>query len=77
MWPFVLQFLSFPFALVSVSLLMGALINEVVNGDLEAYLFFTVSSFGEVDFIDLETRVLFPSLGVLILGKPILLTSRH
>ena len=52
-------------------------LNEVVDGDLEAYLFFTVFSFGEVDFVDLETRVLFPLLGVLILVKPILLTSRY
>jgi len=48
-WPFVLQFSSFPF-------LMGALINEVDFGDLEAYLFLQCSSFGEVDFLDLETR---------------------
>ena len=55
-WPFVIQFSSFPFRFRFVSLLMGALRVEVGFGDLEAYLFLQCSSFGEVDFIDLETR---------------------
>ena len=63
MWPFVLQFSSFPFALVSFLCPFWWVpsLNEVVGGDLEAYLFFLqCSSFGEVDFVDLETRFCFP-----------------
>ena len=40
--------------------------------------FLQCSSCHEVDFVDLEARVyLFPLSGVLILVKPILLTSRY
>ena len=47
--------------------------------DLEVLIYFLqCSSCHEVDFVDLEARVyLFPLSGVLILVKPILLTSRY
>ena len=44
-WPFVLQFSSFPFRFGLLSLLMGALRVEVDFSDLEAYLFFAVFFF--------------------------------
>ena len=51
------SFRAFLFDFRFVSLLMGALRVEGGFGDLEAYLFFfAVFFFGEVDFIDLETR---------------------
>ena len=55
-WPFVLQFSSFPFAFFLCPLWWEPSLDEVVGGDLEACLFLQCSSFGEVDFIDLETR---------------------
>ena len=54
-WPFVLQFSSFPFRFRFVSLLLGALVNEVWFEDLEALIYFLqCTSFGGVDLFDPE-----------------------
>ena len=61
LWCGLLSFSFRAFLLIRfVSLLMGALCVEVGFGDLEAFL--QCSSFGEVGFIDLETRSCFPFL---------------
>ena len=60
--------------------LLGVLhLGEADLVDLEVLIYFLqCSSCHEVDFVDLEARVyLFPLSGVLILVKPVLLTSRY
>ena len=54
------SFRAFPF-LISVCVPFGGCLSlgEVVGGDFEAYYLLWCSSFGEVGFVDLETRFCF------------------
>ena len=56
-WPFVLQFSSSPFGFISSPLWVPSLVRSI-SMTLRQIYFLQCSSFGEVDFDDLETRLL-------------------